>query len=334
MAVSLPYFTGLFLAIVKYLPKQQQSRLDAILAKYGTDTRLVVKAAWVLFAFGIVRSLNQFLNTWAMNHWRLSAHKGWDWSEEVAVVTGGASGIGEKTVLGLVRKGVKVAILDVQPPLHDLNVEGLRYYDCDITSPESVHRAASALRSDLGHPSILINNAGIQISKPILSTDIDSVRKVFEVNTISHWITVNEFIPHMIKLNKGHIVTIASLASFVALPSGADYSASKASALAFHESLSTELKNIHKTPGVITSVVHPSFVQTPLIENLSGQLKAAGVVLLSSELVAYKILDQIFKRKGGQIIIPERVSIISTLRAWPNWMQELFRDRFGRATSR
>lgn len=327
MVFSPPYLTGLLLATVKYLPRQQRDRLDAVLAKYGTDTRLIVRAAWALFAFGMVRSLNRMLNTWAMNHWRLAAHTGWDWSGEVAVVTGGASGIGEKTVLGLARKGVKVAILDLQPPLQDLDAEGVRYYECDITSAESVHRAAGALRNDLGHPSILINNAGIQLSKPILDTEIASVRKVFEVNTISHWTMVKEFLPYMIQVNKGHIVTIASIASFVALPSGLDYAASKASSLAFHEGLSCELRNIYKAPGVMTSIIHPNFVQTPLIEDLQDRLKENGVVFLSSEVVAAEVLAQIFKCRGGQVIIPERESIISTLRAWPNWMQELLRDQ-------
>lgn len=69
----------------------------------------------------------------------------------------------------------------------------------------------------------------------IVSHDDAFLHKIFGVNLLSHFTTVKEFLPDMLKQNKGHIVTVASMASFVAVPGIADYAATKAGALAFHE---------------------------------------------------------------------------------------------------
>ncbi|RWA04219.1 hypothetical protein EKO27_g10882 [Xylaria grammica] len=310
------------------------ARLDSRFSEYlsflGAAGNLVPKVIQGVLFFSIARSLNSGLNKWATNNWRFSASKPHRWSDEIVVVTGGSSGIGEQLVLGLIRHGLKVAVLDVQAPPESISDLGAKFYECDVTSSDSVSHAADAVRRDLGHPSILINNAGIQKSAPILKTDHRLVRKVFEVNTISHWITAREFLPRMIQHDRGHIVTVASVASFVGLPCGADYAASKAAALAFHESLTSELKHIYKSPGVISTIVHPNFVRTPLIEEEAHRLEKVGVALLTSEAVADAILAQILKGTGGQVIIPGSSSVASFLRSFPNWTQEIVRDHIGK----
>lgn len=69
-----------------------------------------------LFALGLVARVNSWLNSWALNAWRFSSVKSkWIWNREVAVVTGGCSGIGAVIVRVLAQKGLKVAIVDIQP---------------------------------------------------------------------------------------------------------------------------------------------------------------------------------------------------------------------------
>jgi all-trans-retinol dehydrogenase (NAD+) len=89
----------------------------------------------------------------------------------------------------------------------------------------------------------LINNAGIGNAYTVLDIPIEALRKLFDINLISHWSTVQEFLPDMIANKKGHIMSVASLASFVALAGAVDYSATKAALLAFHEGLTQELKH-------------------------------------------------------------------------------------------
>jgi short-subunit dehydrogenase len=104
-----------------------------------------------------------------------------------------------------------------------------------VTSPSSIAEAAKFVRAELGEPSILINNAGVGQPHSILDTSNEWVTKIFQINIISHFWTVKEFLPSMIRKNKGHIVGLASMASFVAPPGIVDYAATKAAVMAFHE---------------------------------------------------------------------------------------------------
>jgi short-subunit dehydrogenase len=100
---------------------------------------------------------------------------------------------------------------------------------------------------------VVINNAGIGIVGSLLERPQSAIIKTFEVNIISHFLIIREFLPAMIKNNHGHIVTVASLASFGPQLGLVDYASSKAGALAFHEGLSQELKWLYNAPKVRTT---------------------------------------------------------------------------------
>jgi NAD(P)-dependent dehydrogenase (short-subunit alcohol dehydrogenase family) len=286
----------------------------------------------VLVALSLLRTVNRALNTMASNSWRLCAAKGWDWPNEIAVVTGGSSGIGKGIVERLVALGVRVAVFDIQDLPKELQgTARIRFFHCDVTSSESVAAAADAVRREFGHPSILINNAGIARPAPILKTSEEFLRRIFGVNLMSLWFTTQQLLPRMIQLNKGHVVTVASIASFVALATAADYSATKAGALAFHESLASEIKHQYRAPNVLTSVVHPNFVKTPLLDDFCGRLERAGVRLLTSDRIADEVVAQIKRRRGGQLVIPSSATGISGIRGWPTWIQEFLRDAVAQA---
>lgn len=327
--IQSPLFSGPLLAALTYAPDELKQELLKHLPA-GFNVELAQKALQVLLGIGILKTINSGLSAMAANSWRVSPAPGWDWPSEIAVVTGGCSGIGHCIVKRLVARKVKVAILDVQAAPKDLDSNPLvHYYECDITSPDAVAKAADAIRRDVGHPTILVNNAGITRPVPLLKMPQDFLRKIFAVNIMSHWTLVQQFLPHMISTNKGHIVTVASIASFVALPGAADYSATKAAALSFHESLAVELKHIYKTDGVLTSVVHPNFVRTPLVQDFGHHLEKGGVRMLTPDGVAAIITEQIFRRRSAQLIIPEKDAIISSIRGWPTWLQVFLRDQMG-----
>lgn len=122
----------------------------------------------------------------------------------------------------------------------------------DITSNVEIHTAAEQIRNQHGEPTVLINNAGFASTKPVLQVPESILRKVFDVNIISHFLLVKEFMPAMVAQNHGHIVTIASMASFLVQASNVDYGCTKAAALAFHEGLNQELKLLYHAPAVRT----------------------------------------------------------------------------------
>jgi short-subunit dehydrogenase len=111
----------------------------------------------------------------------------------------------------------------------------VRFFECDITDPSAVYTTAQKVKKTFGSPTILINNAGVLASHSILSTSDDFLRKIFDVNVLSNWYTTKAFLPDMIKNNKGHIMTVASTASYGGVGGLADYTASKAAILSFHE---------------------------------------------------------------------------------------------------
>ncbi|KAK2779144.1 dehydrogenase reductase sdr family member 8 precursor [Colletotrichum kahawae] len=286
----------------------------------------------ILTALGICRFLNRIQNLRATSNWSFLPRGKWNWPEEIAVVTGGCNGIGKAIVLALVQRGVRVAILDVaELPSELQKIDTVFYYKCDISSASAVAEAADSIRKTVGHPAILINNAGIVNRSSILNLAPEKASKLFGVNLMALWYTAKAFLPNMILKNKGHIVTIASMASYISLPTAVDYSASKAGALAFHEGLSGEIKHVYQSPGVLTTVAHPMWVATDMTKDDNKALERGGTgKMMKPEDVAKVVADQIFSRRGAQLIIPPRASWLSGFRGFPNWFQEMIRDSIGK----
>lgn len=113
-----PTFTGTLLWILTKAPETIRQRLFSRFATLRDPVKLakIVKALKALLALGLLGAVNRQFNKIALNAWRLkSEKKNWNLNQEIAVVTGGCSGIGELIVKGLFKKGVKVAVLDIQP---------------------------------------------------------------------------------------------------------------------------------------------------------------------------------------------------------------------------
>lgn len=127
------------------------------------------------------------------------------------------------------------------------------FYLVDITSSGAIKRVAEDIRSQHGDPTVLINNAGVGVGQTILDEPETMIRRVFDVNIIAHFLLVKEFLPAMIQRNHGHIVTIASMVSFMAQAQIVDYACTKAAALAFHEGLTQELRHRYNAPAVRTT---------------------------------------------------------------------------------
>jgi all-trans-retinol dehydrogenase (NAD+) len=218
-----PVITGPLLYIFTIAPQGIQQPILQALNTYVSDLalgRTITVLKW-LFALGLSTALNSFLSELAQNNfrWKSEKHR-YDWSKEIAVVTGAGSGFGRLISEDFSSHGIRVMALDVHDslPVEMQSNKKIHYYKCDITSVEAVNAAAEAIRSEHGNPSILINNAGVAFEGNILKATPEQVHRIFGVNTISHYFTVNAFLPSMIAQHKGHIVTMASMASFISAP--------------------------------------------------------------------------------------------------------------------
>ncbi|SCO92677.1 related to hydroxysteroid 17-beta dehydrogenase 11 [Fusarium oxysporum] len=227
-----------------------QDRLLAIINPNALGLILSSKHTPVILrtlgALGLAYTINKAFNRLALNN-----SSSWDWRREIVLVTGGSSGLGELVVRKLAKRCVKVVAVDLNAPttLFPANVS---FYKLDVTNPEKIRRVAQVIRDEVGEPTVLVNNAGVAAMKPILEETDQEIRRTFEVNIVAHFFLVRELLPHMIKENHGHIITIASMASFVTLASNVDYSCSKAAALTFHEGLTQELKYRYNANNVYT----------------------------------------------------------------------------------
>ncbi|KAH9999947.1 retinal short-chain dehydrogenase/reductase [Russula vinacea] len=207
-----------------------------------------------------------------------------DWGEQIVLITGGASGVGELLANTLAVRNVTVVVLDVKPIVtENFNIT---YYKCDVTKLEEVEAVARKVIEEIGHPTILVNNAGVVQGKLILDLSPEDIRqsvpllliasisnhltyaRTFDVNTLAHFWTLKAFLPEMIKKKSGHIVTVASITGHAGMAQLTDYCASKAAVISLHESLRYELDKRYHAPQIRTSLVVPGHIQTPLFSTI------------------------------------------------------------------
>ncbi|TKA79467.1 hypothetical protein B0A55_04211 [Friedmanniomyces simplex] len=321
-----PLLTGpLWLALTA---PQTRNQLLQFLTKYLSHTsieRATSTLKW-LTVLGLTHWGNRVFNELAQNNFRLSseAHR-YDWPNEIAVVTGGTGGFGSLICKSLAAKGLTVICVDLREdlPAHLQRHANIHYFRCDITDPAAVQRLAADIRRAHGDPSLLVNNAGVAFDHHIMSASPDSLRRTFDVNIISHYYLLQAFLPAMIADKKGHVVSLASMASFVSGPGLAPYSGTKAAVLALHEGLQQECRVVHDAPEIKLTIVHPTFAATPLIKPFEAQLKRDGARILAPEVVSEAVVKQILSCTGKQIILAGRMGWLAGLRGFPQWVQQL-----------
>ena len=164
---------------------------------------------------------------------------------------------------------------------------------------------------------ILINNAGIVNGKTILETNEAMMKKVIEVNTLSHLYTIKEFLPAMIANNKGHIVTIASIAGISASSGMSDYCASKFGAVAIDESLRMEMRKLKF--NVKTTCVCPFFINTGMFDGAKARWP---LYILDQHYTVKRIINAI-RQEEPVLYLPWRTNLIPLLRLLPVPMYDL-----------
>ncbi|KAI4142296.1 MAG: hypothetical protein L6R39_004992 [Caloplaca ligustica] len=285
--------------------------------EFALEHDVAVNRLKLLVYTGIVRWINNFLSSGAVNNWTSSEY---DWEKEVVVVTGGSDGIG--------KLGATVAILDIQPLTFD-PPPNITFFKCDITSPTEVSSIASSIRAEIGIPTILVNNAGTAAGLSLLTTTEESVNKVFQVNILSHFRLLREFLPAMVAANHGTVVTIASIAAGVGAPQIVPYACTKSAAAALHEGLATELKVRYNAPKVRTICVCPGWTRTRLADGVNN----TSTFLFPwqhPETVAEAIYKKIISGSSGMVFVPEMGWYLGwILRSLPMWWQIMIRNSGG-----
>ncbi|OOQ82501.1 putative short-chain dehydrogenase/reductase 2 [Penicillium brasilianum] len=267
-----PLVTGGLLLILTWQPKKWH-----LLSGLATFAEVHAAQEWcaVLWGAGILYQTNRWLSRRYLN--AFADNTEWDSTNELVVITGGSSGIGAAIRSRLASNGTRVIILDIQPPLE--KIDNVFFYQTDISSSATIEQAAEKIRREHGDPTVLINNAGTGNDMLIVDQPTAETERIFNINILSHFHLVREFLPAMARQNHGHIVTVASMASFVTQGKNVSYACTKAAALAFHEGLTQELKHRYNAPKVRTTIVHPTLTRTPLVDHITRSQKSRNFCL-------------------------------------------------------
>jgi 2-keto-3-deoxy-L-fuconate dehydrogenase len=182
----------------------------------------------------------------------------------VALITGGASGIGAATAALLADQGARVAVLDL-----DVGAADARHLNlaCDVTDRAAVDRSVARVAAELDGLDVLVNNAGVGAQGDVAANDDDEWRRVLDVNVVGVARVSRAALPHLRRSPRAAIVNTCSVAATVGLPERALYSASKGAVL----SLTLAMAADHLRDGVRVNCVAPGTAETPWV----GRLLAA-----------------------------------------------------------
>ncbi|EPQ32082.1 uncharacterized protein PFL1_00280 [Pseudozyma flocculosa PF-1] len=285
------------------------------------------------------------------NHPRLPRIQASQWKRELVVVTGGATGIGAHLALKLARRGAKVVTLDIQkadyaslgaaaPAQTELDdiTPNIHPYICDVASLDALTKVVKSIRALHGDPTILINNAGITNSRPLVECSAAEVTKLLNVNLASPLWLIQSLLPGMLAAAEAgracHIVSVSSIMGHVGISKMVDYCASKHGLVGLHRALRYEIRSHHRTHRIRTTLVILGHVRTRLFAGIYFNPLARFLApSIEPEHVAERIVEAIDARREGTIALPWYANWTEGLAVLPSWGADAVQWMSGANTS-
>jgi NAD(P)-dependent dehydrogenase (short-subunit alcohol dehydrogenase family) len=203
---------------------------------------------------------------------------------KIAIVTGGASGIGKAFSCGLAKEGASIVIADVLDGSD--TAKKVESYGCqalvlntDVTNEESVNQMAATTVEKCGRIDILVNNAGIYPAAPFETLAFAEWKKVLAVNLDGIFLATKAVLPQMKKQKFGRIVNISSGTVFLGTPGFAHYVTTKAGVIGFTRSVATELGDF----GITVNAIAPGLTATENV--LSGPMAGLFDMLVPQQAI-------------------------------------------------
>lgn len=244
---------------------------------------------------------------------------------EVALVTGGARGLGRLIALDLARAGAAVAIADVRETelattASELAALGVPSFalPIDLRRREACYRMVAETREKLGKVDILVNNAGIVFNQDIAEQEDEQIRLTVEVNFMAQVWATKAVLPEMMARNHGTIVSISSGAGKVGIPAMGIYCATKFALIGFFDSLRHELRKGGRKIRVI--VVCPGFMATKMFV---GAKVPRFTTLFDPQKTSTALL-RAMEQGREEVYIPATIKGLAMLRGVypPRWMEK------------
>lgn len=193
---------------------------------------------------------------------------------KIALVTGASRGLGKAMAIALGREGSRVALVARDVEKLNETAEAIRseggeaaIFQADLTIEEQVAALERQVSADLGRVQILINNAGVNLRKPVTEFTLEEWRWVMDSNLTSAFLMCRAFVPHMKGTGYGRILNLTSIMAHVSLPERTAYSSSKAGLLGFTRALALELAAEGITVVGISPGPHATEMNLPLLND-------------------------------------------------------------------
>ena len=190
----------------------------------------------------------------------------------IAIVTGGASGIGAATAAYLSSEGWRVAAVDLDTPqlaeVRNANPsDAISYHACDVTDEAAVLALVDEIEADIGPIDGVVNCAGIAADIPSLEHPVDLFRKILDINVVGSFIVARAAARKMATRKRGAIVNIASISGIRGSKGRAGYGASKGAVITLTKVLANDLAD----DGIRVNAIAPGPIETPMVKALHTQ---------------------------------------------------------------
>jgi NAD(P)-dependent dehydrogenase (short-subunit alcohol dehydrogenase family) len=239
-------------------------------------------------------------------------------------VTGASSGIGAALAAHYAREGATLGLAARRLERLNALAAGLGVpaacYGADVTDAAAMQAAGADFVARFGPPDIVVGNAGVSTGTITDSPeDLAAFRRVMEINVAGLVNTFQPFLAAMRARRRGTLVGIASVAGFRGLPGAGAYSASKAAAIRYLESLRVELRG----SGIAVVTICPGYIATPMTAKNPYRMP----FLLEADDAARRFARAI-ARKPRLVVIPWQMALVSVvLRTLPGWLYDRLFDR-------
>jgi len=188
---------------------------------------------------------------------------------KIVIVTGAASGIGEKTAIKFANEGAKVVVADINKETGNIVVEKIKtdngealFVETNVAEFISVDNMVSQTLDTFGIPDVLINNAGINVFGEPLNMPDSEWKRAFSVDLDGVWFGCKAVLPHMLKKNKGSIVNVASVHGIQIIPNCFPYPVAKHGVIGLTKALAVD----YAAKGIKINSISPGYIETPIID--------------------------------------------------------------------